>query len=69
MHVKQVQAYETTDSQLFTEKCAAEAHQKDLDLKAALQAFVDSRCNSNMNGSDVYDILYDNRDDLRRILG
>ena len=69
MQVKQVQAYETTDGQLFKEQSEAQARQKDLDTMAAIQTFVDSHCYSGMHSTDVYDILYDNRDELRRIFG
>lgn len=69
MEIKQILAYETTDGRLFTQQGAAVAHQKDLDLRAAVQSFVDSHCYSGMGSVDVFDMLYENRDELRRIFG
>jgi hypothetical protein len=66
--MKKVEAFQTEDGKLFTDKGEAEKHQKDINLINALQAFTHKHCFSGMSSDDVYDILYDNREDLLRML-
>jgi hypothetical protein len=67
--MKTVQAYETTDGKIFRDSGEAQTHQKDLDTSGALNEFVLRHCYSGMSSNDVFDILYDNREELRGILG
>jgi dsDNA-binding SOS-regulon protein len=66
--MKKVEAFQTEDGKLFTDKGEAEKHQKNINLINALRAFTEKHCYSGMSSDDVYDILYDNREDLQRML-
>jgi dsDNA-binding SOS-regulon protein len=84
MKIKRVASYETTDGQVFTDKKAAQQHQKNVDRKDALIKLINERANNysanvtrvgdlsdhwmSVDFGEIANFILDNADELRAIL-
>lgn len=65
--VDTVTAFRTTDGTLFEGEKEAKTHQANLDLRKALSDFCDEHAYSGMTSCDVFNLLVDNADALKKI--
>ena len=66
--MKKIDAYETTDGGVHKAHAIAVKIQAELDLKEAIETFVENTCWSGMLSSDVSAIMFDNIDELRKAI-
>jgi len=66
--VKNIGAYKADDGTIFEDACSAIEYQKELDIRARIDAFVNQHCWSSMTRQDVSDLIYENKNQLQKCL-
>jgi hypothetical protein len=66
--MEKIQAFKTSDGQIFETKEQANTHQKEIQLKLNVEHFVEKKCYSGMEKEHIVDMILDNRLKLLSIL-
>ena len=66
--VEKIEAYRTTDGQIFDSETLAQKHQQEVTIQQRLTDFVEKNGYHSMYDHDVVRMMVDNLDELRDIL-